>query len=46
MNKLKIENKGLTGYYLREKFEDEKSGLVFITGETCDEIDLHAVRGR
>lgn len=38
MKKLKIENKGLTGYYLQEKFEDEaKSGLVFTKD---DEIEL------
>ncbi len=46
MKVLKIENEGLTGYYLEEKFQDEldESGLVFIsdeTGETSDKIELH-----
>ena len=45
MKKIKLENKGLTGYYLEQKFEgDEESGLVFIpdeNGEEKEEIELH-----
>lgn len=40
---VKIENKGLTGYYLEQKFvDDEKSGLIFVKdGEEKEEIELH-----
>lgn len=46
MPTLNIENKGLTGYYLEDKFQDEfrETGFEFIDendGETPVEIKLH-----
>lgn len=44
MNKIKLENKNLMGYYLMDTFyKDNKSGLKFISNEEKgrDDIELH-----